>query len=443
MTDREDLAHLQELSSKIIGWFTEFGPMLVPPQPEPQDDRLMSRIREELEVEAAALFLTPDNDPTQLRFVAGTGYKKAYENVFYFLNQRALTSYVFSKKEALNLCVEELKKKDCKYPFRGMCKEHIATGKFRNIVAVPIVFEENIRFGVLKLENKKGTSESERFPAKDFEIVRVLATMLGVVLQARVSTRLWTEGELLAKRCASRAEYLPKVTELLTRVLNAECASVFMYDDEPTEGGILRYQGGVGYTQLYSEHEYPVPKGGGDAESLTAHVASKRTCVRATEELLTEGTEGATGVPYTGACRKHIGSGTFRNVLAIPLVKSFDVTQQKSLCLGTLKIENRKPEGTDFGVHDEAVCKAFVTKQIVPTLLGFIAPQLRRADFLVESLGASQELSGEEARERFSKVMEIRSTSKGITDKECMEYLQMKRATYYRWKREAVSQEKQ
>ena len=440
MTEQQDLALLQEFSAKIVGWFTEFGPMLVPPQPEPQDDRLMSRIREELEVEAAALFLTPDNDPTQLRFVAGAGYKKAYEDVFYFLNQRALTSYVFSRKEALNLCVDELMEGK-KYPFSGMCKEHIATGKFRNIVAVPIVFEENVRFGVLKLENKKGTTESERFPAEDFELIRVLAKMLGVVLQARVSTRLWTEGELLAKRCASREDYLPKVTELLTRVLNAECASVFLYDEEPAEVGVLRYQGGVGYTQLYSEHEYRVPKGGQDAESLTAHVASKRTCVRATEELLTEGTAGAAGVPYTGACRKHIGSGTFRNVLAIPLVKSFLTTERKSPCLGTLKIENRKPEGTDFGAHDEAVCKAFVTKQIVPTLLGFVAPQMRGADFLVESIGPSQELSGDAARERFDKVMEIRAISKGITDKDCMDYLQMKRATYYRWKREAVSQE--
>jgi hypothetical protein len=140
-------------------------------------------------------------------------------------------------------------------------------------------------------------------------------------------------------------------------------------------------------------------------------------------------------VPYTGACRKYIASSTFRNILGIALVDKFD--DPNARCLGTLKIENRKPEGTNFGAYDEEVCKAFVSKQIVPTLRRLAPPLVAGVDLLVERFGSPREIKDKkEAREWFEEVMRGSSTMRGIKDKDLMEYLQIPRATFYRWKKE-------
>jgi hypothetical protein len=82
---------------------------------------------------------------------------------------------------------------------------------------------------------------------------------------------------------------------------------------------------------------------------------------------------------------------------------------------------------------------AFVTKQIVPTFEKFQRTHGGRRSprngmtILINTLGPSKSLSGENLTKQFEKVMALREQH-NITDKECMYYLKMSHATYYRKK---------
>ena len=324
-------------------------------------------------------------------------------------------------------------------PFTGSCKEFIDTGEFKNIVAAPVVFEGN-RLGVLKLENKKGTRETDRFPAEDFALVQLLAAIIGILCQQRVYTKLWTDGERAIEGCRFREEYLARVSEILCRALNADCCSVFLREEEPeSHEQVLIYGGGVGYKSEYESHVYRLPLDRVEAGSLTAHIAAGRSTVRGTEKMLME-----SDVPYTGACRKYITSGTFRNILGIALVDSLEAFgNRNAACWGVLKVENRKPEGTDFGVYDEEVCKAFVTQQIVPALASKRFSNAKRTGsqrqgrrVLETELGPSQHLAGDRLMKRLDEVLRLKECRTEITYQDCVEYLRMPRATFYRKKAE-------
>src|SRR5438874_1340759 len=99
---------LHRLSQRVNGWMEEFGWLLVPPFSEFGRDHLLERIRRELNVDAASLFLTEEGAPNQLKFASGVGYRTEYREKVYYLNQAALTSYVFSTKTAINMSAEEL-----------------------------------------------------------------------------------------------------------------------------------------------------------------------------------------------------------------------------------------------------------------------------------------------------------------------------------------------
>ena len=107
-----------KLTDNINGWIDELGSLLVPPfSEELQATALLDQIRQKLAVDAAALFLTPEDDPNQLRFVSGVGYKNEYRDTKYFLKTPALTSHVFNTKRAINMsaktahhCTKELGK---------------------------------------------------------------------------------------------------------------------------------------------------------------------------------------------------------------------------------------------------------------------------------------------------------------------------------------------
>ncbi len=444
---------LSKLSEKVREWIDELGWLLVPPFSELTGDFLMDRIRKKLCVDAVALFLTPDDDPNQLRFSFGVGYKNEYRNTVYFLNQPALTSYVFSTKKPLNMSANDLVKEQEKranghegIPFTGKCKDYIDTGKFKNILAVPVVFEKS-RLGVLKLENKEGTTESDNFSPEDDAIVQILASMVAIVRQQRIYSNLWAQGELAAETCRSQDDYIKRVAEILSRTLSAECCSLFIKEKDPvTDKLVLMCYGGVGYKSNYSEHRYLLPGENQKAESLTAYIAQEHTIIRATEKQLSQLSAGR--VPYTGACRQYIASGTFRNILGIALVESeASFGNSNAPCWGVLKVENKKPEEEEmeFGVYDEAVCKAFVIKQIVPTLSKFKKSRRgRRAkrkglNILIKELGPSVSLEGNQLMERFKEVLHLKSQNKEITDKDCISYLQMTRTSFYRKKKDLVA----
>lgn len=437
-----ELLHL--LSQRVDGWMEEFGWLLVPPFSEFRRDHLFERIRRELHVDAASLYLTEEGAPNQLKFASGVGYRTELREKVYYLNQAALTSYVFSTQTAINMSAEELDpqrrkgtREGVRIPFTGRCKDYIETGEFRNIVAVPVVFEKN-PLGVLKLENKKGTKASERFPPEDFALAKILAHMIAIACQQRIYTQLWTEGESIAATSQTLDEYLDRVADILRKALNAECCSVFVEDHQSrvAGNGVLRYGGGIGYKADYAHHTYQLPAGAEPIIALTPYLANKRTAIRGSEKELL-----ASGLPYSGRCREYIVSGTFRNLLGIALVESeASFGKQGAQCWGVLKLENRNPEGTDFGSYDLEVCKAFVIKQIVPTLKrlekspGLRRPRVAGSEVLVQELGPSVPRGDSRWDERLEKVLAVQERLAGIRDEDCAKYLGVGRATYCRRK---------
>lgn len=436
---------LHRLSQQVDGWMEEFGWLLVPPFSEFGRDHLLERIRKELNVDAASLFLTEEGAPNQLKFASGVGYRTDYREKVYYLNQAALTPYVFSTKTGINLSAEELgpsRKKTPQgspIPFTGRCKDYLDGGEFRNIVAVPVVFEKN-PLGVLKLENKKGTKASDRFPPEDFALAKILAHMIAIACQQRIYTQLWTEGESVAATSQTLDEYLDRVADILRKALNAECCSVFVGADQDGKAGrnVLRYGGGVGYKPDYHDHTYTVPEEGEDATALTEYLAKERTAARGNEQELS-----TSGLPYSGRCREYVTSGTFRNLLGIALVESLSSFGKRGAkCWGVLKLENRRPEGTDFGSYDLEACKAFVIKQIVPTIQRFEKSPTRRrsrvagTEVLVQELGPSVPRGDNRWGERLGKVLTLQEKRPSLRDEDCAEYLGVGRATYCRRKRD-------
>ena len=435
---------IDKLSQRIDGYMGPFGWLLVPPFSDVLMDPLLDFIRKELKADAASLFLTEDGAPHQLKCASCVGYKQEYREKVYYLNQPALTSHVFSTKTAISMHARELEPLRQKgrnrsvVPFSGQCKDYIDTAEFRNIVAVPVVFEKNA-IGVLKLENKKGKGDSEHFPPEDFALAKIVAHMIAIACQQRIYTQLWNEGEKIAASSETIDIYLNRVTDILRKALNAECCSIFVEDKQSrvSAASVLRYGGGVGYTEAYSDHTYSLTDGEKQT-ALTSYIAQLRIKVCDNEKRLKE-----SGMPYSGKCRDFIRSGTFRNLLGIALVESeSSFGKRHAPCWGVLKLENRNPEGTDFGNYDFEVCKAFVIKQIVPTLKRLErAPRRQKSsesgfEMLVRELGTSVSRHDAGWDDRLEKVLLAQQKRSGITNDDCAMYLKLSRATYCRRKEE-------
>jgi GAF domain len=442
-----------DLLDKIRKWLDELGGLLLPPFAELKDDRLLQLVCRELAVDAAALYLVNENDSNQLRFVSGHGYREDYVGQPYNLDQPALTSHVFRSGQAINMSADDLAPRRGRtgsaeagrLPFTGRCEKYIKTGVFKNIIAIPLVFEAN-PLGVLKVENKKGTTSKDPFPQGDFQLATILARTITILVQQRITTRLWTEGEVAMANAQTLDQYLSWVVQILKRIFNAECCSIFLQGTGEGNHPILKYRVGDGYKPSYSEHPYHLPQGEECATSLTAHVAASRTCVCESKEVL----QGGDYPYYSGTCSRYILSGTFRNILAVPLVESEDGFGRRGApCYGVLKIENRRPDFAKFGQHDVEVCKAFVTRQVVPTLKKLSAsPQVVGVTGRVRRRSANgsgvaalrshfKNLPGDTKglRQRFVEVIRFRTTRPDeITFKDCMEYMGLAHATFHRWK---------
>jgi hypothetical protein len=279
--------------------------------------------------------------------------------------------------------------------------------------------------------------DDEHFPPEDLALAKIVAHMIAIVRQQRVYTQLWNEGEKIAAASETVEMYLNRAANILRKALNAECCSIFVEDKHSDESGksVLRYGGGVGYTPEYANHSYALVDGKCQT-ALTPHIAKLRIHVCNNEKRLKE-----SGMPYSGKCRDFIKSGTFRNLLGIALVESeSSFGQADAPCWGVLKLENRNPEGTDFGSYDLEVCKAFVIKQIVPTLKRLAKlPKRRKStrsgiEILKQEFSSSD--GGASLEERVQRVMLKQKSMPGITNDDCADFLGMSRATYCRRKEE-------
>ena len=433
------------LSKRFKAWIEALAGALVPPFLDFRElkDVLLGSVKTELQVDAASLFLINEDFPNQLECVAGIGYRSHYEDHVYTTDESALTPYVFRTKQLRNMSAAMIDKELAKIekgqdgiPCSRRCKDYIETAQFLNVLAAPVVFG-NDPLGVLKLENKEGTTRKKQFPKEDEGVAQLLAQLIGILHQQRLYTELWTKAKEASKNCRDIKEYLNRMAYIVARAVNAECCCIFLQEsDQSTGAERLKYTGGVGYVVEYENKVYPLPRSNEDAASTTAHIAKHRiTGLRRTEKQLATGK-----LPYERDCRQFFASGKFSNVLGMALLESKDsVGKANSHCWGVLRVDNKRPDGTEFGPRDAAVCKAFATELIVPYLKRDQENGSRKPErgaglaILKRQFGEVPAMDRPGWEQRVKDVLQFSASRKEITTKDCWEYLGFSsRAAYYR-----------
>ena len=415
----------------IIQGVTQLASRLMPPFGGIETHQILTFLQERLQAEAAAIFFVSEDDPNELRFVDGVGYEDHYREAHYFLKGRSLTSWVYSHREPVSKSRRELEtmKKEGKIHFSGRCQFYLATGRFTNIISVPILLGGTC-VGVLKVENKAGLGENDTFPDQDLGVARVLASVIAVAYQQERYLKLWEQCEKAQSRHRVVGPYLQEVASHLSKFLNAESASVFLKHVDEDGNDVLRYAAGTGYKDAYQKWVYKL-----DGTSLTAFVAEAEMPLCKTEEELEQHSEARDGggIPYRGACRSFIQSGSFRGLIVVPLLHGPD-------CLGVLKVENKRPDNARFDEYDLRLCEALARVQIIPMLV-----KLRRQQrdgsprdtagykHLKRVFGESRRLRKDALRSQAKKVaVEMRKENSAVKADDCAAYLQISRPHFYR-----------
>jgi hypothetical protein len=412
---------LKELAYLIVPPFSDQGARAT------GADRLAAWIRVQAGVDAASLFMVNEERPHEIRYVSGVGYDPGYAGKAYGLGEWALTPHVFKTKQAINASAQELAQAGGTTPFSRSCQRHIENNRFLNIVAVPVLFAGN-PLGVLKLENKDGTTDRDRFPERDLGLAKLVAELLGIIWQQRIYTGVWTAGRAAAETASDQENYLNRIASILRNALNAECGSVFL---PSSNREVLKYVGGIGYESQYEGHEYSLI--GKDA-SFTRYVFEEGTALTNNREQLEEQSRNG-GIPFSGRCAEFIPSGEFRNILAVNLLGP-----DSSQSYGVLKLENRLPDGTEFSPYDLSLCKAFVAEQVLPTLRRLNGVRRKSGvDRLIARFGPK---GARKDVDELLQVLSFQGDSEGdILEKDREEYLEMRHTSFSEMKKVAKSKD--
>lgn len=262
-------------------------------------------------------------------------------------------------------------------PCSNRCAEYIATGRFTNILAVPIRTVEGRYAGILKFENREGCTREEPFPEADVRRAEDLARLVGLFVGPRDHGSLWVAW------ARQEPKNLQSFVEVLARNAPAECASVFVRKEGVLQNGIrkdvLRNSGGVGYKrESYRDHEYEIPSPGKPPAHLTTWVAENGPVRKTITELLDAKSRGI--LPFSNACEEYIGS-TLRDLLAIPV-------ERDGQTVAVVKLENKLPPDTHFDAMDERLYSAF-SDYVVTALLPSKKPSgsLAGEQYLEERVG--------------------------------------------------------
>lgn len=435
---------------KIVEWIEKLGVLFLTapyradlPLIKEKLQQLFGDLTVYFGVDASSLFLL-DNSAQLLRFFSGFGYEASYEDYSYYLGSKVpdrLVSYVFLNNDTLNHRRDELK--PAKIPCSYLCETHIKTRKFENILAIPIRFQEET-FGVIKLENKKlenkstGPKKGKPFPKDDEEILKILASVIGVILQQTRYTEIWTKSLNLSKKSTHKNEYISGIVNVLAKELRSECVSIFLFQKNEKNENKLKYAGGIGYKKTYEQHEYSISPGDG-AEKLTEYIFKKCVTIRETKEGIINA-----GYPFSGKekplnlpdCKNYILSGEFRNILGLPLVSDTG-------CLGVLKLENKLPvaQGSGFNECDQRFCSLFVKEQIVPTLEGYNLKPLKDkgVELLINQFGEKEKalsVHNNKVENLFKAVIAFqKSSGRKIKNDDCVTYLDISHNKFYELKK--------
>ena len=411
---------------------------LVPPHGRLDLRSLLETLRLSVNAEAASVFLVKEDDPNQLCFEEGLGYKEEYRKKRYYVGVPTLTNWVYKTRTPINECVQSLRSRREKgeLDFSDSCRFYLTSEHFRNIISVPVLVGESC-IGVLKIENMRGegrkfsTLGAVAFPDDALNAARVLSSFIALAVQQRKFRRMYDEFRQVGSRFRTVKTYLQEVTSLMAGFINAECCAVFLVSAGPNRTSVLRYEAGIGYVPAYASSEYAF----GD-DSLTGYVAAHGAALCRTESELFQLKSPAGVSYYRGACRSFISSGTFRGVLLVPL------ETEGGHRIGVLKLENKKPDtpGVQFDrILDLGICQALVRDEIVPTIQNLDSrfrrprPLTPGMSDLRRAFGEPEQLRGRELATRAREMAKIvRVDGSRVTASDCIAHLKISRSHFYR-----------
>lgn len=414
------------VQQRIAASLNPLNKFLAPPFDSHSGTELVQTIRDETNCEAVSIFMAKQ-EPTRLDYMAGIGYKHSYADMKYYPKNdpQFLTSHIFNTAVGVNRTHSEVEV-ELKIPVCERAVFYIETGRAANIIAVPIVPAPGRCYGVVNFENKKtGLTERGRFPDEDFIFASVLANLLGVGFQQRLYGKLTVDPVVPGYDPGRRTlqSQLEVIAVMLKRQVRAECVSIFVRTRQDGGQEVLQYEAGIGYISGYDK-KYRLD----DKTSFTVHVTDGEDPLLYTAEELVKLKNQNANFAFTGQCVQWIGSGTFRNILGIPI-------RHEGRTLGVLKLENKLPENEHFNECDAAFCKTFAQGPLLNLLLKSgplaSAKTTTRGYRLLLELGPPA--NGSRDRPLLQKVRDKQEAAKDeITGSDCAAYLGISRATYYR-----------
>ena len=425
-TEKADTA----IHIRIEACLSGLNKLFAPPFNEEAGKDLVAAIRDQARCEAVSVFLSKQ-DPRRLDCLAGTGYDDSYSGLKCYLSddKQYLTAYVFKNRRPVWGTYAEIAQ-DLKDDLPSVVEHaefHLNKGPARNIIAMPIMSGAGRCYGVLNLENKEeALAENGRFTDADFSFASVVANLLGVAFQQRLYGKLVIDPPYEPRQKSPFSTQLEAIAQMLKLHVRAECVSIFVRRKDAQGKWILAYEAGVGYI-----HGYDLVYQWDDKTSFTVHVAHGKEPLRYTDAELVTKKNRDPAFPFTNQCIKWTHSGTFRNILAIPIFEDDEP-------LGVLKLENRLPEGENFNESDASFCNTFVQGPILALLkkngpMAHAQTTTKGYRLLLDLLKGPPPAPG--AKDR-ALIEEVRKTQKqhpnDITGNDCAAYLGIARATYYR-----------
>jgi GAF domain-containing protein len=366
--------------------------------------------------EGVSIFLLSDQDRNRLDLAAQVGYHEDYKDVHYFLNEPSLTSHVFTTRAYVTGSANELRD-NADVRVSGRCANFLLSSEWRNTVAIPILFG-NTPLGVLKIENKSGTTPADAFPEADLVLARILAQVIGVSCRQSHYSDLWNAAEQAQQQSRSMKTYADRVVDMVVRCIGSEAAAIYLRD--PAQQSVLQYVAGKGHEHAYTMRQHNLLRD----NSFVTHVANNWVSIRATADVLQR-----RNIPSPAAESALESGENFRNVIAFALLGDRG-------CFGVLEIVNKLPSNADeFDQLDVTVCKELIKQQIVPSMLRLVGTGVA-ADgvaLLSRELSADPEFRSADQRTKAQMVQAVQQkqgTSIRVDD--CVSFLNISRAYYYK-----------
>ncbi|NIM17855.1 MAG: GAF domain-containing protein [Candidatus Aminicenantes bacterium] len=338
---------LADVASAVVGQF-EMEALL---------DQIINTTMETLHAEVSSIFLIDEEDPNNLKCVAGSGFAKRIVGIAKYEIGEGLTGTVAKTGEGYNTKGPK-KHQETEIKGKKVWKgkyDHIQwpSGKseFRNGIGLPLKIKDQI-LGVIKAENKD-PRYGDFFTDEDVNLFKTIANVIALTIE---NARLHQKAEEQSKKLSAvltdvasavvgkfeMKALLDQIINTTMETLHAEVSSIFLIDEE--EPNVLRCVAGSGFAErIVGIAKYEI------GEGLTGTVAKtgEGYNFKSSEKLhkIKIGGEQVWKGKYD-----HIqwpsGKSEYRNSIGLPL-------KIKDQILGVIKAENKDPRYGDFFTDED------------------------------------------------------------------------------------------